>query len=322
MTLALAGLRVHIKDLAPVDDVTFTLAKGRTLGIVGESGSGKTLTALSVIGLQPDTATIAGSIRLDDTHLSDLTERGWCEVRGTRIAMVFQNAQMALDPLMRVGAQLRECLPRKIRNRRREADAELSKLVQMIRLRHPERVLEAYPHELSGGERQRVLIAMALAGRPQVIIADEPTTALDSVIRVSILRLLRDLARERGHSLILITHDFAVVASLCDEVAVMYGGRVMEHGDTAQVLRTPQHRYTAALLTAIPTLEIRGPGEKASRLSTVRGVVPPLGLFPTGCVFRDRCDFADDACLNRPERRIVEQRHVACWHPVLADRVG
>ena len=315
MTLDLQNLTLEIGNLRPVDHVTLHLPAGRTIGIVGESGSGKTLTALSIIGLQPDGAAVSGAFTLDSTRLDELSERGWSQVRGTRIAMVFQNAQLALDPLMRIGPQLRESLRAEVRAVRRTADAEILALVEAIRLKDPARILRAYPHELSGGERQRVLIAMALAGRPEVILADEPTTALDSITRVAVLRLLKQLAAERGFSLILITHDLAVVAALCDEVAVFYGGRVVEHGATPVVLGSPRHRYTAALLAAIPTITVRGPGEGGRRLPTIRGSVPALGAFPTGCVFRDRCDFADQDCQAVPPSRAIDGRDVACFHP-------
>jgi len=316
MTLQVTDLRVHIAGLMPVDRVTFSLDRGHTLGIVGESGSGKTLTALSIIGLQPDVASVDGCVQLDDLHLLELTERGYCEVRGTRISMMFQDALTALNPLMRIGDQIRECLPRELRRRRDEADAEILRLLEILRLRDPVRAARAYPHQLSGGERQRVLVGMALAGNPQLVIADEPTTALDSVLRVSILRLLRDLTCERGQALIVITHDLAVVASLCQDVAVMYGGHIVEYGPRDLVLRAPRHRYTAALLGAMPTIDVRRSPGRPRRLPTVRGVVPALGQFPSGCVFRDRCDFADDVCLETPPRAFIDDRAVSCWHPV------
>jgi peptide/nickel transport system ATP-binding protein len=316
MTLSVTDLSVRLKDLSPVDAISFKLAPGTTLGIVGESGSGKTLSALSLIGLLPPIASADGAAVFDGADLMALSERGWCDVRGSRIAMVFQNAQSALNPLMRIGAQLRESMDPKQRRDQAGVDAYLFDLLAAVRLRDPRRVLRAYPHELSGGERQRVLIAIALAGRPQLVLADEPTAALDSITRIQILRLLRDLSRDRGHSLVLITHDLSVVASLCDQVAVMYGGRLVEHGPTGLVLQAPRHRYTAALLEAIPTLEPRLKGQRARRLPTIPGVVPPLGGFPSGCVFRDRCRFADETCTQVPQSRTLDGRIVACWHPV------
>jgi peptide/nickel transport system ATP-binding protein len=312
--LRVRDLAVSVGSTSALAGVSFDIPAGRRVGLIGESGSGKTLTALSVMGLLAEGLTAAGSIVHNGQELLQLTEEELCEVRGDRITMVFQEPMTALNPVMRIGEQVAEVLRIHRRVTRSEANRRALALLKQVRLPDAESRMKAYPHQLSGGQRQRVVIALALACDPALIIADEPTTALDVTVQAQILVLLRDLVADNNSSLLLITHDLAVVANVCEDVLVMYGGRIVESGPTTEVFDRPHHPYTAGLLAAVPEIE---PGaDRRSRLTTIAGSVPGLGQFPSGCVFRNRCDRATEACTVEPTlvKVAATGRQVACFH--------
>jgi peptide/nickel transport system ATP-binding protein len=294
-----------------VDGVSFSLEAGRTLGIVGESGSGKSVTALSIMRLLPkETSRVEGSIRLEGRSLLDLPERGMREIRGNRIAMIFQEPMTSLNPSYTVGDQIGEALVRHRGLGRPEARAEAIRLLDVVRIPSAAQRIDDYPHKLSGGMRQRVMIAMALALGPALLIADEPTTALDVTIQAQILDLLRDLKTRMGTSIVLITHDLGVVAEMCDDVAVMYSGEIVEHADVMALFERPEHPYTIGLLGSVPRLD-----EKRDRLAMIAGVVPSLAGAIQGCRFAARCPFADRQCESEaPHFRDLGHGHLSrCW---------
>ncbi|QJR18864.1 ABC transporter ATP-binding protein [Pelagibacterium halotolerans] len=299
------------RNVDVVRDVSFTVGQGRVMGLVGESGSGKSVTARSILRLlrKPGRVT-AGRVLLNGINLLDLPEGDMRAVRGRDIAMVFQDPQSALNPVMRVGDQITEALlvhgvdQSKARERAKE-------LLAQVRIPDVERAIDQYPHEFSGGMRQRVVIAIALANKPRLLIADEPTTALDVTIQAQILRLLVDLREELGVAIILITHDMGVVAELCDDLAVMYGGRIVEKGSVARVLKHPTHPYTAALLRAVPRLD----SEEHEALPAIPGQPPIPVQLPPGCSFQPRCSKCIDICDKQvPALEEIEPgQHSACW---------
>lgn len=277
------------------DDVSFEIRAGETLGLVGESGSGKSVTALSIMRLvQPPGRVAAGRIVFKGRDLLTLEEREMRAVRGAEISLIFQEPMTALNPVFTIGDQLAETLLVHDRATRREARAKAIELLDAVRIPDPAARIGDYPHQLSGGMRQRVLIAMALACRPSLVIADEPTTALDVTIQAQILELLRDMKRALNLSLLLITHDLGVVAETADRVAVMYAGRIVETGPVRSIFRTPAHPYTRGLLASIPGA---APGQ---RLKAIEGSVPLLGALPPGCAFHPRCPDRFDRCLTAP----------------------
>ncbi len=283
------------------------------LGIVGESGSGKSLLALTIMGLLPRAfERTAGRIRLEGEDLAALTPQAWRSKRGRNIAMIFQEPLTALNPVMSVGAQVEEVLTRRRGLLRREARREAMRLFERVEIPAAEQRLDSYPHELSGGMRQRVVIAMALAAEPRLLIADEPTTALDVTIQAQILDLLHDLQRESGLSMLLITHDLGVIAESADQVLVLYAGRVAEIAPVRQLFDAPAHPYTRALLAAIP--KTSGP---RGRLASIGGVVPGVADLRPGCRFADRCPLRHDVCTagTPPIHRISEDHWVACLEP-------
>ena len=297
-----------------VDGVSFDLAAGETLGLVGESGCGKSVTALSIMGLLPKPAgrVVAGRILLKGQDLLRLSQDSMREIRGRRISMIFQEPMTALNPVQRVGRQLTEMLRlhgdvgdrRALRRRAVELLAEVG-------IPAPERRLDDYPHQLSGGMRQRVLIAIALACRPDVLIADEPTTALDVTIQAQILELIERLQRQRGMSVIFITHDLGVIAEIADRVVVMYAGRVVEKAPVGPLFAQPLHPYTRGLLASMPRLQQR----PKSRLPTIAGMVPALSDLPAGCRFSNRCSRATPICVGEPSLQEPDAgRGVACHH--------
>jgi peptide/nickel transport system ATP-binding protein len=294
-----------------VDDVSFDLSSGAVLGIVGESGSGKTLLSLSILGLLPKRARLAGGeVLLDGTDLRGLSERELRGVRGRRIGMVFQEPQTSFDPLYTVGDQVAESLRRHSGLDRRQARARAVQMLDTVGIPRPDLVYDEYPFQLSGGLRQRAMIAMALAPDPQLLIADEPTTALDVTIQAQILALLEKLQRERGIAVLFISHNLGVIAEVVDEVMVMYGGQVMEHTDVERLFDGPAHPYTRSLLEARPTLD-----RDRTRLRSIPGQVPSLESRPSGCPFHPRCDEAMEICAReRPATLAVGVRQrVACW---------
>jgi len=283
-------------EVAAVDDVSFEVAEGEVLGIVGESGRGKSVTALSIMRLvpRPPGRSAAGEIMLAGESLLKLPEREMQERRGRDLAMIFQEPMTALNPVFTVGEQLVEGLMVHERASRRVAQARAVDLLAKVGIASPERRLDDYPHRMSGGMRQRVMIAMALACRPRLLLADEPTTALDVTIQAQILDLLRSLQQELGMAVVMITHNMGVVAELAHRIAVMYCGRIIEEGPTEAVFAAPAHPYTQGLIASIPSLE-----NEARRLPMIRGVVPTLAELPPGCRFAPRCDQARLPCTQR-----------------------
>jgi oligopeptide/dipeptide ABC transporter ATP-binding protein len=281
--------------VAAVDDVSFEIRPGETLGLVGESGSGKSVTALSIMRLvQPPGRIAGGRILFKGRDLLPLDERTMRTVRGAEIALIFQEPMTALNPVFRVGDQIAETLRVHGRASRREAKARSIELLRAVRIPNPESRIRDYPHQLSGGMRQRVLIAMALACQPSLVIADEPTTALDVTIQAEILDLLREMKDMLRLSLLLITHDLGVIAETADRVAVMYAGRIVETGPVREIFRNPGHPYTRGLLASMPG------GRPGLRLRAIEGSVPMLGALPPGCAFNPRCPDRFEPCTTAP----------------------
>jgi oligopeptide/dipeptide ABC transporter ATP-binding protein len=302
-------LRVEFGAAAPVDGVDLTLDAGRTLGLVGESGCGKTLTALSILRLVPAPGRIGGSIRFDGRDLLALDERAMRAVRGRAIGIVFQEPMTALNPVLTVGQQVAEAIALHEHGGRAATWARAVEMLRLVEIPAAEARAQAYPHQLSGGMRQRAMLAAALACRPALLIADEPTTALDVTIQAQILDLLADLQRRLGMAVLLVTHDLGVVAERADEIAIMYAGRIVERGAAAQVLAEPLHPYTRGLLASIPE-----PGGRGGRLLAIPGTVPAPGSLPSGCRFRDRCGdaIADCARFDPALRDLGNGRRAAC----------
>ena len=290
-----------------VDQVSFDVDAGETLAIVGESGSGKSVTALSILQLLGDAGTISdGQIVFDGQNLLDLPEKDIRNIRGDRIAMIFQEPMSSLNPVLTVGKQVAEPIWLHRKKTWNEALDQAEELIKKVSIPDARQRLDAYPHQFSGGMRQRVMIAMALACEPKLIIADEPTTALDVTVQAQILSLLKDLTTELNSALILITHDLGVVARYADRVAVMYGGRIVESATAAELYKHPKHPYTEGLMASIPTLD----GEPGSRLQTIEGQPPDLLHMPAGCAFHPRCPYAAEICKHaKPPLKEVEANH-------------
>ena len=272
--------------------VSFRLARGQTLGLIGESGCGKSITALAIMGLLPEGAQVRGSMRFEGHELATLPEADYCRLRGDRIGMVFQEPMTALNPLHTVGRQIAESLRLHRGMAGATARAEALRLLQRVQLPEAAKRLDAYPHQLSGGQRQRVVIAIALACGPDLLIADEPTTALDVTIQREVLDLIQELVREDGMGLLLISHDLGVMADSVQQLMVMYAGTVVESGPTAAVFERLAHPYTRGLFAARPRLGLA----RGTRLATISGRVPELVDMPAGCPFADRCERVLDAC--------------------------
>jgi peptide/nickel transport system ATP-binding protein len=314
MLLTVADLAIDLQTpegpRRVVHDVSFTLDGGDSLGVVGESGSGKTMTALALMGLLPEGAMVSGALRFEGRDLVKLDEAEMQRLRGDRIGMVFQEPMTALNPLHRVGRQVAEPLILHRGMSKSAAWAEAVKLLARVRLRDPERVARAYPFALSGGERQRAMIAMALSCSPRLLIADEPTTALDVTVQARILDLLATLGAQSDMATLLVSHDLAVVARHCRRVLVMYGGTVMENGSAEAVLRDARHPYTRALLEARP----RAGAPRGERLRAIAGAAAPAGAEPRGCPFAGRCPKTMDACrvTPLPTIELTGDRRVRC----------
>jgi peptide/nickel transport system ATP-binding protein len=313
--LDVEDLRVAVGATTIVDRVSFALRAGERVALIGESGCGKSLTALAVMGLLAEELTAEGSVRLGGASLLGRRERELAPLRGDRIAMVFQEPMTALDPLMRVGRQVGEAIALHRDVGRAEVTRRVVELFERAELPDPEATLGAYPHQLSGGQRQRVMLAMAVACDPAVLICDEPTTALDVTVQAHMLALIDRLVTEEGTALLFITHDLAVVSRLCQRVLVMYGGRIVESGPTAEVFARPRHPYTAGLLDASAATTDPSRLDHRGRLPTIAGTVPAVGRFPSGCVFRTRCPNATAQCEREPALEGDDHRF-ACWHPV------
>jgi peptide/nickel transport system ATP-binding protein len=320
--LRVDGLTVSFQTRSgPVDivrGVDLSLARGETLCVVGESGSGKTTMSLALVGMLPANARIGGRVELGGDVLSSYSEEQLSDVRGRRVGIVFQDPSRALNPVLTVGRQIGEVLERHAGLTRAASRRRAQELLSEVGMSDPELRLDQYPHELSGGLKQRVMIAIAIACEPEMVIADEPTTALDVTVQRQVLRLLRRLSEERGLSLILVTHDFGVVAAMADRVAVMYAGRVIEYGAAGDLFRTPLHPYTAALLMANPrrVLDAREEGQSAT-LSPIPGAPPNLTERVSGCEFTPRCRYRQAACAVMPP--LTGNGHqAACWFPGIA----
>jgi peptide/nickel transport system ATP-binding protein len=298
-----------------VDRMSFTLGQGEVLGIVGESGCGKSVTCMSLVRLLPETATVSGRVVFDGRDLLALPPRRLRQVRGREISYVFQEPMTSLNPVFTVGHQIGEVLRRHLGLSRSSARARAIELLRLVRIPAADRRLDEYPHQLSGGMRQRVMIAIAVACDPKVLVADEPTTALDVTIQAGILDLMRDIRERLGTAIILITHNLGVVADVADRVLVMYAGRKAEEAPVAELFAHPQHPYTIGLLGAIPR-PYEGEGTRA-RLQEIPGRVPSLRELPQACAFADRCPRADELTRSEiPPLREVRPRHVvACFHP-------
>ncbi len=294
-----------------VDGVSFEVSAGETLAVVGESGSGKSVTSLSILRLvqSPPGRIVSGSIRFKDRDLLALSPAEMRAIRGREISMIFQEPMTSLNPVYTCGEQIMEALVLHERIGRREARARTIEMLELVGIPSPDQRVDEYPHQMSGGMRQRVMIAMALACRPSILIADEPTTALDVTIQAQILELLKRLQRELGMAVILITHDLGVVAETADRLAVMYAGQVVEYGDVRSTFRRTLHPYTAGLLGSLPRLGVR-----EQRLRVIPGTVPDPARFPAGCRFHPRCPVAQERCLTDPPVLEFEPaRRARCW---------
>jgi oligopeptide/dipeptide ABC transporter ATP-binding protein len=331
---ALGALVLEIDDLhthfftqagvvRAVDGVSYSVRAGETLGVVGESGCGKSVTALSVLRLvaNPPGRIVGGVVRFDGTNLLDLSESEMEAIRGNEISMIFQEPMTSLNPLMTCGQQISEAISLHQGLGPREAMAKAVDMLRRVSIPEPERRVHAYPHQLSGGMRQRVMIAMALSCNPKVLIADEPTTALDVTIQAQILELMRELQETFGTAIILITHDMGVVAENADRVVVMYAGRKVEEADAKTLFENPGHPYTRSLLGSIPKLDVAAHTDAhRNRLNEIKGMVPALFNLPKGCAFAPRCEFATDECRAAYPPLVQHQpgHAIACWH---ADRL-
>ena len=303
-------------EVKAVDGVSFTLDHGKVLGIVGESGSGKSVTAYSIMQiLAPTGKIVGGSVKLDGQELVGADEKVMRSVRGNRISIIFQDPMTSLNPTYTVGHQLMEAILLHTKRNRREAKERALEMLRLVNVNEPEKRLRQYPYELSGGMRQRVMIAMALACEPDILIADEPTTALDVTIQAQILELMQDLQKRLGMAIIMITHDLGVVAQMCDEIVVMYAGSICEQGTADEIFYNPHHEYTKGLIRSIPTAANNG-----QRLQPITGTPIDLLNMPKGCPFAPRCEAALKICLERrPERMVINSdHHATCWMNVKA----
>jgi peptide/nickel transport system ATP-binding protein len=306
--LSVEGLRTVFGGFAAVDGIDLSVERGRTLGIVGESGCGKSMLSLSIMRLVPPPGRIAaGRVVFDGNDLLQLPPRAMRGIRGRRAAMIFQEPMTSLNPAYTVGAQIIEAMRAHASDDRRPYRTRAAEALERVRIPAPGRRLDEYPHQMSGGMRQRVMIAMALLCSPDLLIADEPTTALDVTVQAQILDLLRDLQKSTGMAILLITHDLGVVAEMADDVAVMYAGRVVERAPVAAIFDDPQHPYTIGLLGSVPDLD-----DPRDRLLAIEGAVPRQGFMPPGCRFNPRCVFAADPCrATDPALRLLGPDHTA-----------
>lgn len=308
-----AGFATDNGAVKAIDRVSLSIGKGQTLCLVGESGSGKSVTSLAIMRLLEFAGgrILEGSIRLAGNELTDQTQRQMIRIRGNQMAMIFQEPMSALNPVFTVGDQIAESIRLHQRKRKSEAKQMAVDLLRMVGIPDPETRAKQYPHELSGGMCQRVVIAIALACRPELLIADEPTTALDVTVQAQLLDLLQQLQRELGMSMLLITHDMGVAARMADQIAVMYAGVVVETGSVEALFDQPAHPYTVGLMQSMPRME----GERLSELRTIQGNVPSLHALPTGCRFHPRCPHAMPRCLSEapPLMAVGPQQQAACW---------
>ena len=299
-----------------LDNIDLHLTAGESIGIVGESGCGKSMTAFSIMGLVPTPSGVIsnGSILFKDIDLLKISEKEMQDIRGNRISMIFQEPMTSLNPVFTVGNQIAESIQRHQQLSNREARRKSLEMLRAVKIPAPERRIRQYPHELSGGMRQRIMIAMALSCQPSVLIADEPTTALDVTVQAQILDLLRAMQKDMSTAVILITHDMGVIAEFAERVIVMYAGRKVEEGAIDQIITNPFHPYTRGLLKCVPHLK-DDPGEKREDLSEIRGFVPDLSKLGRGCHFASRCDYVIEKCLTDTpvDEPIIKNHYVACW---------
>ena len=316
--LEIRDLRVAIGRHTIVDIERLDLSAGTRLGLVGESGSGKTMTSTSIVGLQPREAVVSGSIRFDGRDLVAMSSAQLTEVRGRDIGFIFQDPAKALNPMMRIGRQVKEAIKLHMDLPRAQLRARVIELLDQVHLPDAQDLLRRYPHQLSGGQQQRILIAIAIACDPMLLIADEPTTALDVTVQNGVLDLIRELSVSRNMGLLFVSHDLGVIRAVTEMVAVIYGGQLVEYGPTKDVISHPRHRYTQALVSANPGIaDDKQLGEIVNKqLEVIRGSVPALGRFPSGCRFRGRCNSELDACAIPPKITEMADGHIfKCWNP-------
>ena len=298
--------------MTAVDGVSFEVERGEIVGIVGESGSGKTMTALSILRLVPEPGRITnGRILFEEQDVVQMTDEEIREFRGNDVAMIFQDPMTSLNPVLRIGFQVEEAMAAHRRFSRRQATERVVPLLQRVRIPAAAQRVRDYPHQFSGGMRQRAMIAMGVSNQPSLLIADEPTTALDVTVQASIIELTRELSRELRASVILITHNMALIASLCQRVIVMYAGRIVEQGPTRAIFKNPQHPYTWSLLRSMPRID----EQTHEKLISIKGLPPDLGKLPAGCKFHPRCRFRIDRCLTEepPLDEVDPGRLARCW---------
>ncbi|AIQ11262.1 ABC transporter ATP-binding protein [Paenibacillus durus] len=311
--LAIKGLKTYFytdEGVVPaVDGVDITIREGQTVGVVGESGSGKSVTSLTAMRLTPGKV-MEGSILFDGKDLLALSEQQMQDVRGNEMAMIFQEPMTSLNPVFTVGQQIGEAVRIHLKYSKKQARARSIEMLKLVGIPRPEQIVDEYPHRLSGGMRQRVMIAMAMACNPKLLIADEPTTALDVTIQAQILDLMKELKSAHGTAILLITHDLGVVAEMCDRVVVMYGGKVVEESDVITLFTEPKHPYTQGLMKSMPTLD-----SEEKRLYSIKGSVPVPGSLREGCYFAPRCEFAMDVCRRQaPQLTEIGPGHFTrCW---------
>ncbi len=301
-------------EVKAVNGISYNLDAGKVLGIVGESGSGKSVSAYSVLRILTDTGRVTeGEVLFKGENILKYSESQMQKFRGSRISIIFQDPMTCLNPTFSIGSQLREAIRIHTDRNKEQVQARALEMLQLVGVNEPEKRLKQYPHELSGGMRQRVMIAMALACEPDILIADEPTTALDVTIQAQILELMQDLQKKMGMAIIMITHDLGVIADMCDEIIVMYGGKVCERGIADEIFYNPRHEYTKGLIRSIPRIS-----EKHERLVPIAGSPVDLLNLPKGCAFAARCDHAMKICLEQPPEEVrVNDFHIAaCWNNV------